>query len=255
MSGNIAFIFDTNFIIQNCDLEAVVKSLNEYGYSVYVTQVAINERIAQECIKQKAKYDKLDNLKKEIKGFASIKITKPYPEMEKTYKDGMNRNYTKLFGSNIIPLVADVPTFERVLERAYMKVPPFIAAGTDKGFKDSLMWLSILEYFSEHGEDNVIFVSSDNGFKENNACLCQEFQNQTGKTIEIKDNSYYKEILEVKSEKKQSIKQEELPKVGQQLKDRIAMVLNALCCVEAEDYWGQTFWKRTFTTSKPFDAD
>ena len=50
-----AFVFDTNFIIQNYNLNDVVKNLNEKGFVVYITQVAIDERIAQECIKQSAK--------------------------------------------------------------------------------------------------------------------------------------------------------------------------------------------------------
>ena len=62
-----AFVFDTNFIIQNYNLNDVVKNLNEKGFVVYITQVAIDERIAQECIKQRAKYDKLESFKKEVK--------------------------------------------------------------------------------------------------------------------------------------------------------------------------------------------
>lgn len=82
-----AFVFDTNFIIQNYNLNDVVKNLNEKGFVVYITQVAIDERIAQECIKQRAKYDKLESFKKEVEGFASITITEPYEKTEKLYKD------------------------------------------------------------------------------------------------------------------------------------------------------------------------
>jgi len=40
-----AFVFDTNFIIQNYNLNDVVKNLNEKGFVVYITQVAIDERM------------------------------------------------------------------------------------------------------------------------------------------------------------------------------------------------------------------
>jgi len=38
-------VFDTNFIIQNHNLNDVVKNLNEKGFVVYITQVAIDERM------------------------------------------------------------------------------------------------------------------------------------------------------------------------------------------------------------------
>ena len=43
--SNKAFVFDTNFIIQNHNLNDVVKNLNEKGFVVYITQVAIDERM------------------------------------------------------------------------------------------------------------------------------------------------------------------------------------------------------------------
>ena len=47
MGDKIAFVFDTNFIIQNHDLETVTQKLMEHDFVAYVTQVAIDERIAQ----------------------------------------------------------------------------------------------------------------------------------------------------------------------------------------------------------------
>ena len=76
MGDKIAFVFDTNFIIQNHDLETVTQKLMEHDFVAYVTQVAIDERIAQECNKQKEKYDELEKIKDKFCNFASIKITK-----------------------------------------------------------------------------------------------------------------------------------------------------------------------------------
>lgn len=108
----------------------------------------------------------------------------------------MQKKYETLFGKNIIPINKSSADFERILQRAYMKVPPFITSGTDKGFKDSLMWLSVIDYFKANGESEIIFVSNDNGFKENANFLCAEFEENTGKKIDIKDNSYYKSIFD-----------------------------------------------------------
>lgn len=48
MDEKKAFVFDTNFIIQNKDMTKVVSSL-QGGFTVYVTQVSVEELIAQQC--------------------------------------------------------------------------------------------------------------------------------------------------------------------------------------------------------------
>ena len=85
-----AFVFDTNFIIQNKNLKEVIENLNKNNYSVYVTQVAIDERIAQECVKQKGKYEKLAALSNETKEFATITI------------DKKNQRHIAFYGSEMI---------------------------------------------------------------------------------------------------------------------------------------------------------
>ncbi len=55
-----AFVFDTNFIIQNKDMTKVVSSLQD-SFAVYVTQVSVEERIAHQCRELKDKYDRHRN--------------------------------------------------------------------------------------------------------------------------------------------------------------------------------------------------
>ena len=47
MSKKKAFIFDTNFIIQHPDLNVALDKLKDQ-YALYVSQVSIDERIAQQ---------------------------------------------------------------------------------------------------------------------------------------------------------------------------------------------------------------
>ena len=254
METKKAFVFDTNFIIQNHNLSDVVKNLNEKGFVVYITQVAIDERISQECIKQKAKYSKIETFQKEMDGIVQITIIEPYEKTEKLYRVGMQKKYAELFGQNIIPFKKTSAMFERVLQRAYMKVPPFITSGTDKGFKDSLMWLSMLDFFKEKGEEKIVFVSNDNGFKENADVLCSEFEEFTSKKISIKENSYYKNILDSETVKKEKEKSEQLPDASQ-MRKKIHAVIEKLCGNYVEDYWGQQEFVRTFTLTQKVDAD
>lgn len=50
-----------------------------------------------------------------------------------------------------------------MIDRANHRLPPFSAEknASDKRFKDCLLWLSLLAYFKEHGEDHVVFVMDD----------------------------------------------------------------------------------------------
>lgn len=250
MDEKKAFIVDTNFIIENHALDEVNERLAEKNGVLYVTQVAIDERIAQECLKRKGKYDKLAQFMKECKEFADIKITREYNEIKELYTKGIQARYENLLGDRIIPLSVSEDTFRTVLDRAYFKVPPFITSGTDKGLKDSLMWLSILDYFKTMGEQNVVLLTNDNGFLENRERLCNEFGEVTKKKIEIKENAYYKEMLIEKPVIKDI---EKLPDLSL-YRDRIRSVMDDIRLEEIEGFFGPEY-VMTFTTSELFDVE
>ena len=255
MGEKKAFVFDTNFIIQNKDMAKVVASLQD-GFTVYVTQVSVEERIAQQCRELKDKYDRLSALQNDYIRIATISVLKSYEKNAEEYRVGIQSNYDGLFASHVIPFSKTSELFSEVLDRAYKKLPPFSNAdnASDKGFKDSLIWLSILSYFKESGENSVIFVSSDNGFKSNADDLCKEFKEITGKTLEIKDNSYYKSIMEAVPFEKEQAKQVKFPDVGL-LREQIRNTIEALCGIETVNSWGNPNWERTFTTSEKVDGD
>jgi hypothetical protein len=74
--------------------------------------------------------------------------------------------------------------FDSIVKRAFEKRPPFEGSegGSDKGFKDALLWESILEYNSIHQELNMILYSSDKLFCDE---LIHEFKSEC-QTSEIK---------------------------------------------------------------------
>ena len=74
-----AFVFDTNFIIQNQNLDEVLDKLKEQ-FSVYITQVSIDERIAQNCRDLKAQFDEAEKCKVKFIHFATINFKKTYEE-------------------------------------------------------------------------------------------------------------------------------------------------------------------------------
>lgn len=77
MAEKKAFVFDTNFIIQNQNLDEALDKLKE-KFSVYITQVSIDERIAQNCRDLKAQFDEAEKCKVKFIHFATISFKKTY---------------------------------------------------------------------------------------------------------------------------------------------------------------------------------
>lgn len=250
MSDKKAFVFDTNFIIQNQKLDEVIKNLSD-EFTVYVTQLSIEERIAQQCRELKEKFVKLEDMQKKYKDIATIKFITKYEKRSKEYRDSILKNYQTAFGDNIISFNKDENTFTGVLDRANQKIPPFSTAdnASDKGFKDTILWLSLMEFFEVKGEKEVIFVTSDDGFRKNADYLCEEFAIATGKTIEIKDNSYYGKLLAPNESTPKILPQYNIESISK-LRNKIKQTIDDLCYVEDSDYYGNTIWDKTFIVEK-----
>lgn len=71
MSDSKAFIIDTNFIIQNQNLDQALDKLKDQ-FSIYITQVSIDERIAQQCRELKAQFDEAEKCKMRFCHFANV---------------------------------------------------------------------------------------------------------------------------------------------------------------------------------------
>lgn len=253
MSDKKAFVFDTNFIIQNKELDEALNKLKE-KFTVYITQVSIDERIAQECRDVQKDFDEAERCKTKFLHFATIEFKKSFEEECEFYQTGMQAKYEEYFGDKIIPLERDGDTLSTVIDRANKRIPPFSSAknASDKGFKDCLLWLSLLEYFKTSGENEVVFVTEDGGFKDNSDYLCEEFKRITNKNIVIKPNSYYNELLEPEKEDPTPKKPKPLPDFSL-LRERIQKTLYDLCFIVSEDYWGNETEEPVFLLSEKAD--
>jgi len=256
MDGKKAFVFDTNFIIQNKELDEALDKLKDQ-FSVYVTQVSIDERIAQNCRELKVMFSEAEQCKTKFIHFAEISFKKSYEEESDFYRKGIQEKYEKYFGSNIIPFKKDVETFLLVIERVNSRTAPFSAAkdASDKGFKDCLLWLSLLEFFKDNGEDEIVFITDDkSAFRNHIPFLSEEFKTVTGKTIEIKQNSFYHELLNITKTQPSATPKEPLPDVAQ-FRDRIRDVTFDLCGFDSYDSWGNEGWDRYFSLNQRVDGN
>lgn len=254
MNKKKAFVFDTNFIIENINLSEVVKNLNE-NFTVYVTQISIDERISQKYLLMKKIYDNLSEVEVTYKDIAKITVTTPFEKKFEREEKITQKGYNSLFGNNIISFSPDETTLAKIIDRVHKKLPPFssVDGASDKGFKDTLIWISLLNYFRDNGEDEIIFVTNDNGFRKYAEELCKEFNKYTEKNIVIKDNIFYKSIKTNESESPLHKDITPLPDVNH-LREKIYNTISSLIYIEKEDYWGGPYWDKTFSLNKKVDS-
>lgn len=193
-------VVDTNFLIaRKKDLSNIFASKSE-NYDVYVTRVSINERIGQEYRNTKKDYVKLKKLESSYRNYTNIDISNSLDEIFEKKATSIKNNYEKYCAGKIIENIVADDGLNAVLDRAYKKIPPFIDAdnSSDKGFKDTIMWLSIVEFFKNKDvEGDIYFLTSDGGFKEQVAkdFLYNEFKISTGKQINILENKKFDELI------------------------------------------------------------
>lgn len=89
------------------------------------------------------------------------------------------------FNLPIMPICKSV-WFKSIIERAIDKTPPFEGKEkeSDKGFKDTVLWYSILEFAREKNGE-YIFITNDNIFHNHIKAFKDEFYRATGNNIFI----------------------------------------------------------------------
>lgn len=88
-------------------------------------------------------------------------------------------------------IIFDIPEniFNNIIDRAINKKKPFLGdrGESDKGFKDAILWESLLEYAKKQDENNFYFITKNiNDFPKD--ILEKEFHELTSKGIKIFNN-------------------------------------------------------------------
>lgn len=181
----------------------------------------------QKKLKDEADFIIPEMVLKEIEGHTAVKIRNNYNEIERLIKQS-HFNYEKKFDINKFmeeekKRVVDLYTafchnkvlkirtdfFDEAISRCCFKVAPFIKSenSSDKGFKDTIIWLSILNDEMLKKYDNIVFFTKDKAaFENNKEDLRNEFYEQNKKQITIIQNSG--ELLNYFKVEEQSIQEE-----------------------------------------------
>lgn len=107
------------------------------------------------------------------------------------YDDLLKRQISDYIkGENIeIIQICNSNWFDEIFNKSILKKPPFEGndGKSDKGFKDVVIWQSIIEY-AQHNEGNFLFFTNDKIFDKNNSQLREEFRKETGQAIDFIKN-------------------------------------------------------------------
>lgn len=85
--------------------------------------------------------------------------------------------------------VCSEKAFKKILEKALKKNPPFegVEKKSDKGFKDAVIWHSLIEYSIQYG-GSYIFYTNDKIFLDNKKYLSKDFGENKYRKIEFFNN-------------------------------------------------------------------
>lgn len=189
-------IFDTNILYKSYNkfadfnefsfsstFENILNRINELDIyervNIVIPSVVWNEMTEQEIANHN---DKLNDFKEKIDKWK-------FPEISITSKNDFDYTifvrqkvdeYRKEISSNVNHIInLPLPTsnrFDSIVSRAFDKKPPFegVDKKSDKGFKDALLWESILEFAGNTENSQYILYTKDKIFSEE---LEDEFNN------------------------------------------------------------------------------
>lgn len=251
-------IVDTNFLVNNTgNIKEIVKELQEKEIEVYVPELVKEEFINIQLRKLEEAYSKLENLKN-LQKIIDLKYRKK--EVTRKMVEGIYNNIFEENFKNKIIVYNKEGMLDRVLERNKYKKPPFYNENnsSDKGFKDTIILLTIIDFISSFGDDAIFyFITSDNGFIKYKNEIEKEIFDKYAKNITIvegKDkNKVYKElnIVEEKSnqeEKTENIFSKEEINI-EEIRKRINELMDIFIWTTSFDYYGNLQDERRFEIS------
>jgi len=161
--------------------------LKSENYESFVTELSVQELKGQNYRDIKASIENIDKIIKSSIGKYLEFTHNINVENAKRLSDSRIDTFIKnIFDKNIIPLNISKHKIEKILIRANEKIPPFnIESNSDKGFKDTLLWLSILDFYKDKKDVEVYLVTNDSVFKRYELAIQNEFFELTKLKIQI----------------------------------------------------------------------
>lgn len=183
----IGVVLDTNIFHDRSGRRSIMEQIDLFlSYSrdldlanggvlkIILPDIAIEEFLQQKKDRLENDYnsliDRYDSLSKYVLG------TKPESKIDQELSMERDAIAKKVM---VLSIESSEDLFKKMIDDAIQKNPPFDKNSdgqkTDAGFKDALIWNTILESKEIDGFDSLYFVSCDNVFSNNNEKLENEF--------------------------------------------------------------------------------
>ena len=154
----------------------------EEKFEVFVPEISINELLQQQIESFEEVFSTLKEKYECCKQLYGLDLL---IKEDFDYRTELEARKTQYLSHNRVLLlpVCSESRFSSIVNRALNKHAPFLGTkgSSDKGFKDAVIWESVLE-FGLRNKGDYILITHDKGFKES---LTSEFKALTGQTIEI----------------------------------------------------------------------
>ena len=249
-------IFDTNILNEN------KLKLNEINEKLkVVSDIYVPEMVIEEIKSQKARtitddYSRIETIIKRnenlFKYKEDFKLSDVLIESEHHIEKWFNNNYDKIIKYSGI-------TMKDILNRLKYKIAPFInePGSSDKGFKDTIIWMSILKNKDIQNYKQIFFVTHDKaGFTKRREDLLAEYEQRCNVPLTICSNieELFNNLGIVKLEKTNLLSEDDLNdafKVDDisNLKEELNTCISNILYNTYEDEWGNDYCSDNFNIS------
>lgn len=231
----VYLIFDTNIIRKNeKDLETfddfyihrydeIQKLIDTYNLNdkifLLIPQIVLLELINQKRSKLNKWVNTISDYSHNFSEFNKFLKKIKTINVENHIEEIKNKKLSTL---EIIPIPSyKDQLFDNILERCLTKNPPF-KGDSDKGFKDTILFLSLLYYAKDFDESKFVLFSKDGGFSdEKQRIKLEEEFSETGNSLEIRNDvdveGYIKNLFKVDFEFQDYISGEIIPNIEDEI--------------------------------------
>lgn len=183
-------------IIKTIELNNLKDEVN-----IFFPEIVILELLAHHKNRLKENLSELDKLNSSFINFSSIEIKgMDKISIDETIEDLKEKYFNEL---NIIEIPKKNDLFNEILKMSLEKIPPF-EGNSDKGFKDAILFLSIVDYAKNNHFDKFVLFSKDKVFKNHEIDFKKRFNYEVhgkkgfiknSKEFEINDSSNISEFI------------------------------------------------------------
>ncbi|MDR0913498.1 MAG: PIN domain-containing protein [Methanobrevibacter sp.] len=163
-----------------------INDMIEY-VNIYIPEIVLLELSSQKITMLENQLEDLKKLSKEFNNIHEVNIEGHDEFNIKEHIEFIKDEVFRDVNCIKIPKNRD-DMFNYILKMSLDKIPPFnINKDSDPGFKDSILFLSIISFAKSEEFEKYVLFSKDKIFKTNEKIMTKIFKEKTGKKLEIEE--------------------------------------------------------------------